>query len=57
MFPESKVSEKGFRGGSVAKNPSDYSGDTDVFSPWVGKIPWRRKWQPTAVFFPEKSNG
>ena len=22
------------------------------FSPWVGKIPWRRKWQPTAVFFP-----
>ena len=22
------------------------------FSPWVGKIPWRRKWQPTAVFLP-----
>ena len=20
------------------------------FDPWVGKIPWRRKWQPTAVF-------
>ena len=19
--------------------------------PWVGKIPWRRKWQPTPVFF------
>ena len=19
------------------------------FSPWVGKIPWRRKWQPTPV--------
>ena len=19
--------------------------------PWVGKIPWRRKWQPTLVFF------
>ena len=18
---------------------------------WVGKIPWRRKWQPTPVFF------
>ena len=23
-----------------------------VFDPWVGKIPWRRKWQPTPVFFP-----
>ena len=20
---------------------------------WVGKIPWRRKWQPTLVFLPE----
>ena len=20
------------------------------FSPWVGKIPWRRKWQPSPVF-------
>ena len=25
--------------------------------PWVGKIPWRRKWQPTAEFLPEKSHG
>ena len=24
------------------------------FDPWVGKIPWRRKWQPTPVFFPGK---
>ena len=23
--------------------------------PWVGKIPWRRKWQPTTVFLPGKS--
>ena len=22
------------------------------FGPWVGKIPWRRAWQPTPVFFP-----
>ena len=22
--------------------------------PWVGKIPWRRKWWPTPVFLPEK---
>ena len=27
------------------------------FNPWVGKIPWRRKWQPTPVFLPEKSQG
>ena len=27
------------------------------FNPWVGKIPWRRKWQPTPVFLPEKSHG
>ena len=26
------------------------------FDPWVGKIPWRRKWQPTLVFLPEKSH-
>ena len=28
-----------------------------AFDPWVGKIPWRRKWQPTAVFLPGKSRG
>ena len=22
------------------------------FDPWVGKIPWRREWLPTAVFLP-----
>ena len=22
---------------------------------WVGKVPWRRKWQPTPVFLPGKS--
>ena len=25
------------------------------FDPWVGKIPWRRKWQPTPVFLPGES--
>ena len=25
--------------------------------PWVGKIPWRRKRQPTSVFLPGKSHG
>ena len=27
------------------------------FYPWVGKIPWRRKWQPIPVFLPGKSHG
>ena len=26
-----------------------------VFDLWSGKIPWRRKWQPTLVFSPGKS--
>ena len=26
------------------------------FNPWVGKIPWRRKWQPTPVSSPGKSH-
>ena len=28
-----------------------------VFHPWVGKIPWRREWQPTPVFLPGEFNG
>ena len=27
------------------------------FSPWVGKIPWKRAWQPTPVFLPGESHG
>ena len=27
------------------------------FNPWVGKITWRRKWQPTPVFLHGKSHG
>ena len=27
------------------------------FDLWVGKIPWKRKWQPTPVFLPGKSHG
>ena len=27
------------------------------FNPWVGKIPWRKKWQPTPVFLPGESHG
>ena len=27
------------------------------FNTWVGKIPWRRKWQPTPAFLPENFHG
>ena len=27
------------------------------FDPWVGKIPWRRAWQPTPVLLPGESYG
>ena len=27
------------------------------FNPWIRKILWRRKWQPTLVFLPEKFHG
>ena len=43
----------------MAKNPPANAGDTgDVGSIlWVGKSPWRRAWQPTAVFLPGESHG
>ena len=28
-----------------------------MFNRWVGKIPWRRTWQPTPVFLPRKFHG
>ena len=28
-----------------------------VFNPWVGKIPWRREWLPTPIFFPGEFHG
>ena len=27
------------------------------FDPWVGKIPWRKAWQPTPVFLSGESHG
>ena len=39
--------------GQLVKNPPAI-GRTG-FDPWVGKIPWRRAWQPTPVFLPGES--
>ena len=34
------------------------AGDTrHRLDPWVGKIPWRRAWQPTPVFLPAEPHG
>ena len=42
---------KGFPGGSGAKDPLQCRRRRRCgFDPWVGKIPWRRAWQPTPVF-------
>ena len=38
-------------GGSGGKEPTCQC----KFNPWVGKIPWRRKWQATPVILPGKS--
>ena len=36
---------------------SPYNGGGPRFDPWVGKISWRREWQPTPVFLPRESHG
>ena len=42
----------------VVKNPLANAGDKiHGFDPWIGKIPWRRAWQPTPVFLPGESHG
>ena len=45
--------------GSVSKEYTGNSGDTGDLGliPVSGRFPWRRKWQPTLVFLPEKSQG
>ena len=51
----------GFPGGTVLHNKESacqYGRRKGLgFNPWVGKIPWRRKWQPTPVFLPGESHG
>ena len=47
---------RGFPGGSVGKESTCSVGDPGSI-PGFGKIPWRRKWQPTPVFLPGESHG
>ena len=49
-----------FPGGSEVKASASNMGDRGLFpgfDPWVGKFPWRRKWQPTPVFLPGEFHG
>ena len=43
-------------GSSDSKESACSAGDPG-FDPWVGKIPWRRAWQPPPGFLPEESHG
>ena len=49
---------QGFPDAVVTKNLPANAGDLrHGFNPWVGKIPWRKAWQPTPVFLPGESYG
>ena len=50
---------EGFPGGTRGKEPTCNAGDirTHGSDPWVGKIPTRRKRQPTPVFLPGEPHG
>ena len=43
----------------MVKSPSANAGRWKRcgFNPWVGKIPWRRAWQPTPGFLPGEFRG
>ena len=41
----------------MVKDPPASAGKRHEFYPWVKKIPWSRKWQPTLVFLLGKSPG
>ena len=53
------LSLRSFPGGSSGTEPTckGRRHKRCEFDPWVGKIPWRRLWQPTPVFLPGESHG
>ena len=54
--PGDNTKNRDFPGAFSGKEPAWNAKDTGPrHSPRMGKIPWRRKWQPTPVFLPEKS--
>ena len=52
--------QKGFPCGSAGEESACNMGDLGSipgFDPWVGKIPWRKKWQPIPALLPGESHG
>ena len=43
--------------GGAGVKESAYNAGDNRFDPWVGKISWSRKWQPTLVLLPGKFYG
>ena len=41
----------------VRNSPANVGDKRDVGSVLVGKMPWRRQWQPTPVLLPGESHG
>ena len=54
ICPFLKQENFSFPGGASSKEPAGQCRRSrrPRFNPWVGKISWSRKWQPTPVFFP-----
>ena len=48
---------EGLLGWLSGKESTYNAGDVEMFDPWIGKVPWRRAWQPTPVFLPGESHG
>ena len=60
-------SRQEYQSGLPFPSPVDFPGGSDGksiclqcgrprFDPWIGKIPWRREWQPPPVFSPGESH-
>ena len=54
-----RISYSGFPGGTSGKEAACQCRrhKSCRFDPWVGKLSWRRKWQPTSVSLPGESHG
>ena len=59
LFEITYIALWGFAGGASGKEPACQCRNHKRcgFNPWVGKIPWRRTWQPTPVFLSGEPHG
>ena len=71
IFSVNVLDDVGLQGGSNSRESACFSGGASGeepacqcrtrkrlgFDPWVGKVPLKRKWQPTLVFLPGKFHG